>query len=187
MKGKPRAGQTLELKPTTEAGPTSGECFRPVEWETFISDRPFLVLILNTFLVDYLEQVYKLFEGDILQALVLGAVAHHNILHLAERKGYDQRELQNLLDVPTDGREQMVPCNAFSISEAMDLPRETVRRKVAELLGRGWLRRNETKELYVTELPIEFFSSFNHQVLNEFLKTAERLRQRLAATSPSAP
>lgn len=157
---------------------------RVLSAEEYRRDRAYLTLVLNTFLSDYLLRLYKEFDGDFIQVMVLANIAHHNILSVAHQVDFDIEILGKLLQTGADGPGGMRPCNAFSISEALNIPRETVRRKVAILVQKGWLRRNERKELFVTRLPGEAFVDFNVAVINGLLHTADLLRRHLAAGDP---
>jgi hypothetical protein len=153
---------------------------RPViSAEEFRKDWAYLTVVMNTFLSGYLLRLYKEFDGDFIQVLVLANIAHHNILSLARQVEFDMEILEKLLQAGGDALGGMRPCNAFSISEALNIPRETVRRKVAILIQKGWLHRNERKELFVTRLPAEVFVDFNVALLNDLLRTADLLRHRL--------
>jgi hypothetical protein len=154
---------------------------RPIVSEDdYRENRAYLTLVLNAFLSDYLLRLYREFEGDYIQALVLANIAHHNVEPLSKRLDGDAEAVQRMLDSLEAEPGWMQPCNAFSISEALKIPRETVRRKVAALVRKGWLRRNGKKELFVTRLPGEAFFGFNLEMINDLLRTADRLRVRLA-------
>jgi len=68
-------------------------------------------------------------------------------------------------------------CNAYSLSNATGIPRETVRRKAAELVRRGWITRDEKGGFLVApEASRHFSADFNLQSLVDLLETAEALR-----------
>ena len=70
------------------------------------------------------------------------------------------------------------PCNAYSISAATDLPRETVRRKIGRLVELGWVTRRDNGHLYVSAAALEHFGSLlNSRALAELLETTERVRK----------
>lgn len=151
-----------------------------VSEDDYRENRVNLTLVLNTFLSDYLLRLYYEFDGDFIQALVLANIAHHNIEPLARRLDGDPAAVQRMLDSLEAEPGWIQPCNAFSISEALKIPRETVRRKVAILVEKGWLRRNGRKEVFVTRLPGDAFRRFNLAMINDLLRTADRLRACLA-------
>ena len=71
----------------------------------------------------------------------------YNIGRFAERTGCAR--LSERLDSAERGT--VVPrCNAYSIAQALGLPHETVRRKIAKLQSLGWVERSERGQLHVT-------------------------------------
>ncbi len=112
-------------------------------------ERLFAALEMNDFILRHLARIYAAFEGDVLLAMVLGEVAHHNVgRQLPRQANYDPGELARLLE--ESGRETSFrPCNAYSVSAATGIPYETVRRKVAALVRRGWLTRDGRRNLFV--------------------------------------
>ena len=103
------------------------------------------------------------------EAQVLGEIAHHNISAMLtanrRRLGPHARAFS------LSASEAMLPCNAHSIALACGLPRETVRRKVASLLKRGWLRRSGHGDLFVTEVPGPRFEDFNFELARKVFET----------------
>jgi len=156
----------------------------PVSEEDFQRERIYLSLVLNNFLSDYLLRLYAAFEGDFIQAIVLANIAHHNVQPMIKLLDSDPAAVRRMFLAPTADAGWMLPCNAFSISEALHIPRETVRRKVAALVRKGWLSQNaKKKELFVTRLPGEVFFQFNLEMTNDLLRTADRLKAKLGAAS----
>lgn len=87
---------------------------------------------------------FEAFERDGLLPIVLGEIALHNI-------GATQNGTPNEFHcLPEEGTVGLRPCNAYSIASAINLPRETVRRKVARLIELGWVRKNRNGHLYIT-------------------------------------
>jgi transposase-like protein len=112
-------------------------------------------------------------------------------LHERGIQSDEKREVERLMD-------QMLPCNAYSISQTWGLPRETVRRRVAALVKRGWLRRDERADLFVTDLPGKHFWDFNVELTKRLLEAGQELRRtlhghgtgesaRVDATEPRSP
>jgi hypothetical protein len=70
----------------------------------------------------------------------------------------------------------MRPCNALSIAEACELPRETVRRKVVMLIKRGYLYHTDDGFLYLTSNVGDDFEDMTAEVVDhlrsEFLLLA---------------
>jgi len=131
------------------------------------------VLAVNLYLTRYLGRLSKAFAGDVSEAIVLGEIAHHNVSGvLAEIGG-----LPKLHEAVASGRinrHAYLPTNAFSIAQATGIPRQTVRRKIASLTKRGWLRATPGG-LVVTAAPYEHFRDFNRANIADFLATAQTL------------
>ena len=131
-------------------------------------------LIVGLLGIWHLSRVHELFDGDYLLARILGEVGHHNISDMMAR-GELRVPVASLLDAPTPDQ-RLLPCNAFSIASACGLPRETVRRKVATLVKRGWLARRDNGDLYVTALPTEHFAAFNQEFAQRIEDAARGMR-----------
>lgn len=134
---------------------------------------------MGWFLLRHLNRVRVAFEGDFLLAIVLGEIAHHNICRYYSngRKTEHARGID--LEHP-DGWPDLESCNAYSLSMATGIPRETVRRKAAELVTRGWVQRDSRGGYRVTAGPSRHFSGdFNVRSLVDLLETADELRKIL--------
>lgn len=129
-------------------------------------------VVLNDFLVAYLSRLYKEFDGDLLLALVLGEIAHHNIsaLRTAARSPLEfSASLRRALQA---GPVPRLPTNAYSIAQATGIPRQTVRRKLAVLEAKGWIARDAKGNLTVTPEPRVRFAAWNEELRREFLAAA---------------
>lgn len=140
----------------------------------FEAHRGGVQVTLGLFFVRYLRRVFLEFDGDLVAAIILGEVAHHNI-RLALQSRSTREEVLALESHEALG--ELLPCNAFSVSQATGLPRETVRRKVLGLIRRGWLVRNRRGELEVSAVPGEVFGTFNFELTNGVLQLAAKLEQ----------
>jgi DNA-binding transcriptional ArsR family regulator len=140
----------------------------------------FVSLTLNAWVLRHLGRVYQQFDGDFLRAVVLGEVAHHNLSALAPALDFDTAKIRERLAAP-DGRKSLLPCNAFSISQATGIPRETVRRKIKELVEAGLLFQDERRELYFSIAAAKYRASDEHTLaaLNEMIETVDRLLARV--------
>ena len=145
--------------------------------EVFARNRGFITLVMNDFFLSYLLRVYHSFDRDIVMAIVLGTIAHHNVRDLARRTGYDTHLLSEALRMPRRKATSFLPTNAFSVSEATGIPRETVRRKVGSLAAKGWIRRNRQGDLFLTSRPMKHFRSSHYQLMNDLLETVDRILQ----------
>ena len=134
---------------------------------------------LGWFLLRHLQRVRVAFDGDFLLAIVLGEIAHHNIC----RYYSSGRKISGLRDVDYEspnGLPQLEACNAYSLSNATGIPRETVRRKAAELVKRGWIKR-DARGGFITQPQASrhFSADFNVRSLADLLETAGVLRKLL--------
>lgn len=141
---------------------------------------------MGNFFLRYLGHIYREFKGDLAAVIVLGEIGHHNFNHCYSGQGAGCRVDREKLKDPARW-ERVHPCNAFSLSTATGIPRETVRRKIEELVSRGWLRRTAKGEVFLTKaVPQHFYSEFDLRVLRELLEVAQRL-QDLVAEIPGSP
>ena len=134
-----------------------------------------LFVVLGLFGVWHLARVHHEFKSDIISALILGEIAHHNIAALVRAGGIEVDGGLERLGIP-GVRDHLLPCNAHSIAMACDIPRETVRRKIAALIKRGWLERSPKGELFVTAIPSQHFRQFNIDLTDRILETAHQIR-----------
>lgn len=127
-------------------------------------------LAVNTFIVRHLVRLYTAFDGDLLAAIVLGEVAHHNLsAHLA---GVLEARRTGSEPPPIPRPSDYLPTNAFSIAQATGIPRQTVRRKVEMLVSRGWLLQEEGG-LIVSPEPFEHFRTLNRELAADVLSTLD--------------
>lgn len=140
---------------------------------------------VNDFLLKYLNQLYAEFDGDLVKAIVLGELAHHNISSLfrnqASAKAFAGKNV-HLNDI----KYTLLPANPFSISEATGIPRETVRRKFAELIEEGLVEKIKPKSYLITSRVSErFINSFNLQLFEEINRLCSKITGIINATTPS--
>jgi len=131
---------------------------------------------LSEFTVPLLSRIYHAFDGDIVEAIVLGEIAHRNV----EAWLTDYENAEHLLHDPVQRKSVMRPCNALSIAEACGVPRETVRRKVTALIERGYIYRSDEGHLYLTRTVGDGFEEMTATVVEHLLATARRLESLLA-------
>jgi hypothetical protein len=143
----------------------------------YAANRARISVALSEFTVPLLSRIYHAFDGDMVAAIVLGEIAHRNVeAWLAE---YENSEA--LLGDPTQRETLMRPCNALSIAEACGLPRETVRRKVATLVDRGYIYRSDEGFLFLTRTVGDDFEDMTAKLVEALLATARRLQSLLAS------
>ena len=137
-----------------------------------------IALHMSHFFLDYLKSVYREFEGDLAMVIVLAEIAHHSTsgLFAKHKTGGKAARLP-----PT---EPLPSCSAFSLAAATGLPRETVRRKISRLNSLGWIEKAGRAEVRLTSKVAQHFApEFNVRLLDEFLKTSDRIRGVLASES----
>ena len=144
----------------------------------FVAHRGPITAALGLFGIWHLSRVRQEFGGDMTAALVLGEVAHHNISAMLTA-GRRMDPHARPFSLPAE--QAMLPCNVHSIALACGLPRETVRRKVASLLERGWLRRSGRGDLFVTDVPVARFEEFNVEFARRIFETHDWLVSILEA------
>ena len=129
---------------------------------------------MNAFVLRHLTRLYSALEGDLLLAMVLGEVAHHNVgAHLLRQGEYDRERLSAMVE--EHGAALLTPVNAFSISAATGIPYETVRRKVAALVRRGWLERDSRRNLFMTVAAARDLRELTNVAIADFLHVVDEI------------
>jgi hypothetical protein len=140
------------------------------------ANRARISLALSEFTVPLLSSIYHAFDGDMVAAIVLGEIAHRNVESWLAEHGNPEE----LLHDPSQRTTVMRPCNALSIAQACGLPRETVRRKVAALIDRGYIYRSDEGYLYLTRTVGDGFEDMTATLVEKLIATARRLEALLA-------
>jgi len=140
------------------------------------TNRARISLALSEFTVPLFSRIYQALDGDKVAAIVLHAVAHRNVeAWLAE-----QNNPEGVRQDPARHTAVMRPCNALSTAVSCALPRETVRRKVALLIRRGYIDRAANGHLYLTPTVGDGFQEMTARLVEGLLATAKRLDALLA-------
>ena len=154
-----------------------------VDSERYDRNKKLIAVIMARFFLRYLNLLYREFEGDLVLPLVLGEIAHHNIIRLYSLKGGGMQVNEQADNYP-EQREYLEPTNAYSISQATSIPRETVRRKIDKLQQKGWAVKNDRGDVFISETVSERFTrDFNKKILSELLKTSGSIRHLLQPDS----
>jgi hypothetical protein len=178
MKDKPQAGERKKRKKGEDERPAS--LFDQEQYEAH--KRP-IAVIMGHFLLRHLNSLYQAFDGDLLMPIVLGEIAHHNVLRFYSRDGHCLDVQENMRSDP-DQLRNLEPTNAYSVSEATGIPRETVRRKIDKLLERGWLVKSARGEVTISDTVSEHFTrDFNKKTLTELLDASQCLTRLLGSGS----
>lgn len=114
-----------------------------------------------------LRELYRLFDGDITMAIVLGELGQHVAIY---------RCSDDCADQPSQSLRRS---NAYSIALASGIPRETVRRKLDKLITLGWITELPNGGLSLnrdidTPLHLQFLD-FNRELLSKMRQTVEIL------------
>lgn len=150
-----------------------------LDLERYDQHKSLLAIIMARFFLRYLQLLYREFEGDLVLPIVLGEIAHHNIFRFYSLKG-DCIEINEQMANDPERMKHLEPTNAFSISQATGIPRETVRRKIDKLQKKGWAVKNDRGEVCISETVSENFTKdFNKKILAELLEASECIRNLL--------
>jgi hypothetical protein len=150
-----------------------------IDPELYNQHKSLLAVIMNRFFLRYLNLLYREFEGDLVLPIVLGEIAHHNIIRLYSFKDGCIEINIKAADYP-DRMKHLEPTNAYSISEATSIPRETVRRKIDKLQLKGWVVKNDQGEVTLSETVSDHFTKdLNKKILVELLEASQCIRTLL--------
>jgi hypothetical protein len=151
----------------------------PIKPEGYAKHKYKIAVIMGSFMLRHLNSVYQEFGGDMVQAIVLGEIGHHNITSYYSGDVPKLGMNEGIWDKPHPWK-NLRPCNAFSISEATGIPRETVRRKIAALARKGWVTVSQNSQVVITEeVRTHFVGGFNVRFFQDLLETADRIRNLL--------
>jgi hypothetical protein len=146
-----------------------GPPFKPEKYE---EHKIKTAIIMSHFFVQYLSTIYREFKGDLAMAIVLGEIAHHNVQPFYSPDG-ECLEVDAELEDFEWAMGRLAATNAYSISEATDIPRETVRRKVRQLQQKGWVTRRGGRDIFISEKVVRHFTTeINKPLLLELLATS---------------
>jgi DNA-binding transcriptional ArsR family regulator len=134
---------------------------------------------MSHFTLRYLRRLYEAFDGDLALAIVLGEIAHHTVVNYFSSRGPDARVAGKLTRHALEPA-LLASCSATALARATGLARETVRRKIIVLEARGWIERaTERRVRIVPAVADHFFETFNVDVVEALLETADRVRALL--------
>lgn len=143
-------------------------------------------LHMSHFFLEYLHDLYEAFEGDLALAIVLGEISHHNTARFFCPNRHTNEPVRTLQHQPAAWT-RMPGCNAYSVSCATGIPRETVRRKVQTLIKRGWVEQVPKQGLRITQACADHFGpDYSLRFLNGLLRASRRI-EALLAENPAPP
>lgn len=118
-------------------------------------------------MVHGLRELYRLFDGDITMALVLGELGLHVATYRCATNSEEESSQNHRYS------------NAHSIAAASGVPRETVRRKLDKLLAKGWVIELPNGGLSLNtglETPLHLqFLIHNQEMLSKMRQTVDIL------------
>jgi len=135
--------------------------------EKFLANPHPPFFVLYSLLTRHLKSFYDRYDGDLVLAMVMCEIWHYNVGRYLDRAGPENASA--ILADPETRRKLLPACNAYSISQVLGVPSETVRRKVRKLVDKGWVERSKDGELIATvaletimpdELKVEFMRGF---------------------------
>lgn len=144
--------------------------------ESFLAHSGEVQLHMSHFFLRYLSTIYHAFGSDMLLAWILGEIAHHNTTRYFSSHSIDRAALHELMSHP--GRwDELEGCNAFSLSQSTGIPRETIRRKVKQLIDKGWVENVRGNGLRITpKCSQQLRPEVSVRVLDLLLGVAETIR-----------
>jgi len=121
-------------------------------------------------------QVAGHFSGDFVQAILLGEIGHRNVAAVtrsAEPRDADlPMGLQQSLPGESAEANRRRASNAYSLALALDIPYETIRRKLTQLCRAGRLMRDANGLYWVRPEVADEFLEFNRARRADMLATA---------------
>lgn len=121
-------------------------------------------------------QLAPLFAGDLIQAILVGEIGHRNVAAVtqdaAPRDGDPPLGLRQSLPDDSVEANRRRASNAYSLALALDIPYETIRRKLALLCRAGRLTRDSNGLFWVRPGIADEFLAFNRVRRADMLATA---------------
>jgi DNA-binding IclR family transcriptional regulator len=128
-------------------------------------------------------------DGDLLQVVLLGELAHRNIAALAPGAATRSAELAAVLQVDQPRAALLTnpqrAFNAYSLASCLGVPYETTRRKLTQLCTRGWVARDARGLYWVLPHAADYFQQFNLDRRANMLATAAMIEALLQSPAPS--
>jgi DNA-binding transcriptional ArsR family regulator len=118
--------------------------------------------------------IYGTVNVDLISLRLLDEIARHNLQPFATVSG--------ALSLPDVAQARLMRgCNAYSLSQATGVPRETVRRKIKQLTQLGLIEQRNRKGLFVSMRWVERVSrEQGGTILGEFREVSRQVEKALA-------
>lgn len=150
----------------------------------FAQDCHFYYFLVFGFLRRFIRRDYHALRGDPVLGMVASEIWLYNIGRLLSKN--DVTAVSAHLNDESRRREMLPRCNSYSVSQALDLPPETVRRKVKKLIDMGWVHKDGKGELAITAMCEEAFRlEFNLETMRDFVSTARFVFAQLGLQVPA--
>lgn len=143
-----------------------------------------LSYLTGRFVTEHLVRVNRAFDGDLTAAIVLATIAQHGVQRFYEEVARNSGQGFDELVASGEHVPHLRPCNALSVSAATGIPRETVRRKVKLLQGKGWLTVGERGQLAVAPGIAAHFADFDRETIQRFEQAARAVLSLIDADAP---
>lgn len=130
-----------------------------------------IAIVMGELMLAHLRRIYRAFDGDLMQAMIVAEIAHHNVRELVRSERFRNTEIAAHV---AEGR--LKPVNTLSLSQSCGIPRETLRRKIRTLADSGLILKTDDGSLLVTERCLQRFGpDFNRALLEDILTCGARL------------
>lgn len=151
----------------------------------FLENRYAPVFILSSLLGKYVKMFYQVFDRDLVMALVMCEIWHYNFSRYFDRNGQENNTAA--LNDPVRRRQLLPPCNAYSISQVLGVPNETVRRKIRKLVEHGWVENDNGELIASIKLDQFFCPSHTIETMREFVSAARHILAMLEGSPENPP
>jgi hypothetical protein len=99
-----------------------------------------IAYFVREFFLKSSERMSKVFAHDYESAVLFLTISNHNAQKVMTEPALRDRYASDAVTIPP---EHIVPVSRMALARATGLPRETVRRKVARLMAKGWVEEHK--------------------------------------------
>jgi hypothetical protein len=130
-----------------------------------------IAMAMGELMLAHFRRIHKAFNGDLLQAMIIAEIAHYNVQDLVRSNSFRADEINDFFAA---GRLKRV--NTLSLSLSCGIPRETLRRKIRELIKAEFVHKTNDGYLQITDQCLKRFGpNFNKELLKDILICNSRL------------
>jgi predicted transcriptional regulator len=139
-----------------------------------------IAIVMGELMLAHLRRIYQAFDGDLILAMILAEIAHHNIKDLVRTERFRNTDIAAYF-----ADNQLKPVNTLSLSQSCNIPRETLRRKIQTLTDAGLILKTQDGNLHLTEKCLQRFGpDFNKALLADIMTCSARLEALLDDNGP---